>query len=159
MRIDGRCGGQAAVEFAMGLFIFVLILSALVGFAPLFLRNTELQSDARCDAGLAALNASEGSDDLGGVAAITARAQPRRTDEADVDPWNYPIRRLPDEARFPAWRGNSLSAGGTVPGSRKKDFRFRLSVGGQLLVDDVGWLSEEVYLPAMGRPRTAGGGL
>ena len=31
-----------------------------------------------------------------------------------------------------------------------KEFRFKMSVGGRMLVDDSGWLSEEIRMPPMG---------
>ena len=151
MRTRRSGSGQAAIEFAIGIFVFALVLTALVGFAPLFLRNFELQSEARCDAGVTALGAEEGSDGLGGVAAITARAQPlREPGGEDSDPWDYPVERMPDEPLFSEWRGNSIDAGRLIPGGRKKEFRFKMSVGGRMLVDDSGWLSEEIRMPPMG---------
>ena len=148
--------GQAAIEFAIGVFVFALILSALIGFAPVYLKNIQLQSEARCDAGISALGAIEGSDDLGGAAAFTARAHPAVAAEA-ADPWTYPIRNLPDEMRFGEWNGDAVSAGRLIPGGRKKDFRFRLFAGGTMLVDDEGMLSEELFMPAMGGLKTVGG--
>ena len=146
--------GQAAIEFAVGLFVFALILAALVGFAPLFLRNKQLQSDARCDAGIAALGSADGSENLGAASAIAARARPP---EELADAWDYPVSHMPDETRFADWRSGSVPAGRLTHGMRKKDFRFRMYVGGQTLVDDVGWLAEEVHMPAMdGLGRTGG---
>ena len=148
--------GQAAIEFAIGVFVFALILSALIGFAPVYLKNIQLQSEARCDAGISALGATEGSDDLGGAAAFTSRAHPAEAAEA-ADPWTYPIRNLPDEIRFGEWNGDAVSAGRLIPGGRKKDFRFRMFAGGTMLVNDEGTLSEELYMPAMGGLKTVGG--
>ena len=148
--------GQAAIEFAIGVFVFSLILAALVGFAPVYLKNIELQSEARCDAGISALGSAEGSDDLGNAAAFTVYAHPPVEDKAE-NPWNYPIKKLPEEPRFAEWHGNGVSAGRLIPGGRKKDFRFRMTLGGMLLVDDQGTLSEELYLPAMGGLKTVGG--
>ncbi len=148
--------GQAAIEFAIGVFVFSLILSALIGFAPVYLKNIQLQSEARCDAGISALGATEGSDDLGGAAAFTSRAHPAVAAEA-ADPWTYPIRNLPDEIRFGEWNGDAVSAGRLIPGGRKKDFRFRMFAGGTMLVNDEGTLSEELYMPAMGGLKTVGG--
>ncbi len=148
--------GQAAIEFAIGVFVFALILSALIGFAPVYLKNIQLQSEARCDAGISALGAAEGSDDLGGAAAFTSRAHPSVAAEA-ADPWTYPIRNLPDEIRFGEWNGDAVSAGRLIPGGRKKDFRFKMFAGGTMLVNDEGTLSEELYLPAMGGLKTVGG--
>ena len=148
--------GQAAIEFAIGVFVFALILSALIGFAPVYLKNIQLQSEARCDAGISALGATEGSDDLGGAAAFTSRAHPAVAAEA-ADPWTYPIRNLPEEMRFGEWNGDAVSAGRLIPGGRKKDFRFRMFAGGTMLVNDEGTLSEELYMPAMGGLKTVGG--
>lgn len=148
--------GQAAIEFAIGVFVFALILSALIGFAPVYLKNIQLQSEARCDAGISALGATEGSDDLGGAAAFTSRAHPAVAAEA-ADPWTYPIRNLPDEIRFGEWSGDAVSAGRLIPGGRKKDFRFKMFAGGTMLVNDEGTLSEELYMPAMGGLKTVGG--
>ena len=148
--------GQAAIEFAIGVFVFALILSALIGFAPVYLKNIQLQSEARCDAGISALGAAEGSDDLGGAAAFTSRAHPSVAAEA-ADPWTYPIRNLPDEIRFGEWNGDAVSAGRLIPGGRKKDFRFKMFAGGTMLVNDEGTLSEELYMPAMGGLKTVGG--
>ena len=156
MRISS-CSGQAAIEFAIGVFIFSLILAALVGFAPVYLKNIDLQSEARCDAGISALESIEGVDDLGNAAAFTSYAHPP-VETGEADPWKYPVENMPDEPRFSEWRGNGVSAGRLIPGGRKKDFRFRMFIGGELLVDDVGWLSEEVYMPAMGGLQTVGGG-
>ncbi len=148
--------GQAAIEFAIGVFVFALILSALIGFAPVYLKNIQLQSEARCDAGISALGATEGADDLGGAAAFTSRAHPSVAAEA-VDPWTYPIKNLPEEFRFGEWNGDAVSAGRLIPGGRKKDFRFRMFAGGTMLVNDEGTLSEELYMPAMGGLKTVGG--
>ena len=148
--------GQAAIEFAIGVFVFALILSALIGFAPVYLKNIQLQSEARCDAGISALGAAEGADDLGGAAAFTSRAHPSVAAEA-ADPWTYPIRNLPEEMRFGEWSGDAVSAGRLIPGGRKKDFRFRMFAGGTMLVNDEGTLSEELYMPAMGGLKTVGG--
>jgi hypothetical protein len=57
---------------------------------------------------------------------------------------------MPDEPLFSEWRGNSIDAGRLIPGGRKKEFRFKMSVGGRMLVDDSGWLSEEIRMPPMG---------
>ena len=148
--------GQAAIEFAIGVFVFALILSALIGFAPVYLKNIQLQSEARCDAGISALGAAEGADDLGGAAAFTSRAHPSVAAEV-ADPWTYPIGNLPEEMRFGEWNGDAVSAGRLIPGGRKKDFRFRMFAGGTMLVNDEGTLSEELYMPAMGGLKTVGG--
>lgn len=148
--------GQAAIEFAIGVFVFALILSALIGFAPVYLKNIQLQSEARCDAGISALGATEGADDLGGAAAFTSRAHPSVAAGAAA-PWAYPIKNLPAEMRFGEWSGDAVSAGRLIPGGRKKDFHIKLKLDGTLLVDDDGFISEELYMPAMGGLKTVGG--
>ncbi len=154
MRTSGK--GQAAIEFAIGVFAFTLIISAILGFAPVYLKNIELQSEARCDAGISALDSAEGSDDLGNAASFTARANP--PPEADgADAWAYPIDNMPEEYRFGDWHGNGVSVGRLIPGGRKKEFRFRMFMNSQILVDDDGTLSEELYMPAMGGIKTVGG--
>jgi hypothetical protein len=51
--------GQAAVEFAIGAFLLVFIASFILEFAPVLLANLRLQSEARTDAGIAALSDAE----------------------------------------------------------------------------------------------------
>lgn len=51
--------GQAAVEFAIAAFLLVAIASFLLEFAPVLLANLRLQSEARLDAGIAALSDNE----------------------------------------------------------------------------------------------------
>ena len=51
--------GQAAVEFAIAVFLLVFIVSFLLEFAPVLLANLRLQSEARTDAGIAALSDGE----------------------------------------------------------------------------------------------------
>lgn len=153
MRTSNR--GQAAIEFAIGVFVFSLILAVLVGFAPVYLYDIAIQSEARCDAGISALGSAEGADDIGNAAAFTAYAHPA-TDAAGGDPWTYPIGNLPDESRFVDWQGNSVSAGRLIPGGRKKDFDFTMSVGGEIILQKKGHLSEELFMPAMGGLKTVG---
>ena len=152
MRTSSR--GQAAIEFAIGIFAFALILAALIGFAPLYLENIDLQSEARCDAGISALGSVEGADDLGNAAAFTSYAHPPAVAEG-VDPWAYPIGNMADEYRFGDWRGNGVSAGRLIPGGRKKNYAFSLPIEGETVLD--GFLSEELYLHAMGGLKTVGG--
>jgi len=127
MRTSNR--GQAAIEFAIGVFVFSLILAVLVGFAPVYLYDIAIQSEARCDAGISALGSAEGADAIG---------------------------NLPDESRFVDWQGNSVSAGRLIPGGRKKDFDFTMSVGGEIILQKKGHLSEELFMPAMGGLKTVG---
>lgn len=144
-----RTRGQAAVEFAIGVFIFALILSVMTGFARVFLAGLEMQSEVRCDAGLAALSADDGSESQGGATAITARAHPDADAVHGEDPWAYPIEKLPAERRFTDWRGDGVTTVRTIPASQKKKFRFRMTLGGDTLLDDDGHLSEDIHLPAL----------
>lgn len=156
MRTDRR--GQALYEFAIGVFLFTLVFTALVEFAPVFLKNFELQSTARADAGIAALHADEGNAAAGGnAAAITTRAHPSVEWSGGRDPWEYPIENLPAESRFADWRGNALQSIRLIDGSAKKDYTFTLRLGGEALIDhEQGELSEEVHMPALGGVRTPG---
>lgn len=157
MRTRRLHSGQAAIEFAIGVFIFSFILTAFVGFARIYPTNIALQSEVRCDAGILALGFEEGSASLGNAAAFTSYAHPPAETDAK-DPWDYPIERLPAEPRFGEWQGNAVSAGRLVPGGQKKRFWVRFFSGGKTLLDGEGWMSEEVYLPAMGGIKTVGGG-
>lgn len=154
--------GQAAIEFAIAAFIFALVVSALTGFAAVFLKNIEMLSDARTDAGVAALDATDGSRTAGGSAAgIAALAHPTITTvagEAPVDPWQEALNTLPAESRFADWKANVLVPLSLIPGSAKKSFTFRLTLNGDPLFEDEGHLSEEVWLPAMGGILTPGVG-
>ncbi len=149
--------GQAAIESAIGLFVFALVLAAIAGFAPVYLKNMVLQSEARCDAGLAALGAEDGTEDIGNAAAIASRAHPGIV-PGESDAWDYPVANLPEESRFLDWRGDSVPGGRLLSGGRKKSFRFRMFAGGNMLVDDYGHLSEDVFMPAMGGVKVTGGG-
>lgn len=148
--------GHAAIEFAIGATYFAFIMMVLIGYVPVFLKNIQLQSEARCDAGISALGATEGSDNLGGAAAFTSRAHPPVAAGA-ADPWTYPIKNLPEEFRFGEWCGDAVSAWRLIPGGRTKDFHVKLKLDGTLLVDDDGFISEELYMPAMGGLKTVGG--
>ena len=154
--------GQAAIEFAIAAFIFVLVLSALTGFAAVFLKNIEMLSEARTDAGIAALGATEGSRTAGGSAAsITVYAHPTiatTAGERPVDPWQEAIAALPEEKRFADWKANTIVPISLIPGSAKKSFTFRLTLNGEPLLEDEGHLAEEVSLPALGGIRTPGVG-
>lgn len=156
MRTDRR--GQAAYEFAIGVAVFALAATALVEFAPVLLKNFELQSAARTDAGLAALGAVEGSDTVpGNSAAIASRAHPPVDVAAGADPWAYPVHALPGEPFFPDWRGNSIQPLRLIAGAAKKDYRFTLRFNGETLLDhERGHLAEEVHLPALGIPLLGG---
>ena len=153
MRTSRR--GQAAIEFAIGVFVFAIILAALVSFAPVFLDGIALQSEARCDAGISALGSAEGADDLGNAAGFTSYAHPPPVAEG-VEPWAYPVGNMPDEFRFGEWQGNGVSAGRLIPGGRKKDIDLSLFIGEEVKLN--GSISEELYLPAMGGLKTVGGG-
>ena len=147
--------GQAAIEFAIGVGIFAFIICALVEFAPVYILNIQLQSEARCDAGISALGSADGSENLGGAAAFTSRAHPT----VEADPWAYPIKNLPQETRFSDWCGDAVSTGRLIPGGRKKDFHIRMIFDSKIILDDDGFLSEELYMPAMGGLKTVGGNM
>ena len=152
MRTSRR--GQAAIEFAIGVFAFAVILTALVGFAPVYLDNIALQSEARCDAGISALGSAEGADDLGNAGSFSSYAHPS-PGAGGVEPWAYPMDNMPDEFRFGEWHGNGVSAGRLLPGGRKKKLDLSLFLGKEM--EPEGFISEELYLPAMGGLKTVGG--
>ena len=107
MRTSER--GQAAIEFAIGVLAFAIILAALVGLAPVYLEGIALQSEARCDAGISALGSAEGADDLGNAGGFTSYAHPSPV-AGGVEPWAYPMDNMPDEFRFGEWYGNGTLA-------------------------------------------------
>ncbi len=152
MRTSER--GQAAIEFAIGVLAFAIILVALVGLVPVYLESIALQSEARCDAGISALGSAEGADDLGNAGGFTSYAHPSPV-AGGVEPWAYPMDNMPEEPRFVEWHGNGVSAGRLLPGGRKKDFGLSLFIGEELKLK--GNISEELYLPAMGGLNTVGG--
>lgn len=155
--------GQAAVEFAICAFVFALVVSALVGFAPVFLKNVAMLSDARTDAGIAALDAAAGATTAGGSAAgVTRYAHP---DPAVLgggvpasDPWADAAAALPAEPQFPAWCADAVTPITLVLGSARKSFRFTLTLGGEPLFSDEGQLAEDVWMPALGGVKAVGGG-
>jgi len=59
--------------------------------------------------------------------------------------------------RFGEWSGDAVSAGRLIPGGRKKDFYVNFVLDYNVIVDDYGLLSEELYMPAMGGLKTVGG--
>ena len=152
MRTSRR--GQAAIEFAIGVFAFAIILTALVGLAPVYLDNIALQSEARCDAGISALGSAEGADDLGNAGSFTSYAHPS-PGAGGVEPWAYPMDNMPDEFRFGEWYGNGVSAGRLLQGGRKKKLDLSLFLGKEM--EPEGFISEELYLPAMDGLKTVGG--
>lgn len=154
--------GQAAIEFAICVFVFALVVSALIGFAPVFLKNIAMLSDARADAGIAALDAAAGSTTAGGSAAgVTRYAHP---DSASLgggvpasDPWADAAAALPAEPQFPAWCADAVTPITLVLGSARKSFRFTLTLGGEPLFSDEGHLAEDVWMPALGGVKVVGG--
>lgn len=156
--------GQAAVEFAICAFIFALIVSALVGFSGVFLRGIEMLSDARTQAGVTALDAGGGGSSAGAnAAAITARAHPpaaMSVGEEARDPWDVACETLPQDPGLSDWRANSVVPVTLHQGSVKKTFNFRLTIGGETLLEDEGHLSEEMWMPSLGgiNALDAGGG-
>ncbi|MGN0852259.1 MAG: hypothetical protein ACI4Q3_02655 [Kiritimatiellia bacterium] len=163
MRTRGpfRRQGQAAIEFAVATFVFALVVSALTGFAAVFLRNVEMLGDARTDAGIAALDATDGSRRVGSAAGIAAYAHPTvatTAGERPVDPWQEAVDALPAETRFAEWQANAVVPVSLIQGSAKKTFTFRLTLNGEPIFEDEGHLAEEVWLPALGGIRTPGVG-
>ena len=153
-----RRHGQAAIEFAIGAFVLVMIISALIGLSRVFLVGIQMQSQVRCDAGEAALSDSDGSESLGGAHAITSRAHPPIEEvQGNFNPWSYPVAIMPGEQHFTEWQSDNVTSIKTIPGFAKRQFRFRMTLGNKTLIDDYGHLAEEVHIPAMGIIRQNGG--
>ena len=154
--------GQAAIEFAIAAFVLVLVMTSIIGFSRVFLKNIEMISEARTDAGIAALSSDEGSLASGGTAVgITQYAQPTihtTAGERAVDPWQDAQSYLPAENRFADWASQAVTPITLVQGSAKKAFTFTLTLGGEPIFSEEGQISEEVWLPALNGVRTRGVG-
>lgn len=144
-----RCG-QAMVEFVIGISALVLMLTAIVEFAPVFLKDFELQAQARTDAGVAALTSGFGSRAAGNGGQIAQLAQPKPEDLGTKEsPWLYPSQVLPNTTHFDGWRQGNLTAAQLTYGVAEREFNYRLFYAGEALVDDRGSLKAQVYMPAM----------
>ena len=147
--------GQAAYEFAIASFVFAGVVAVLVACAPLLTRNLDMLDDARTDAGVAALTRAQGSRTtaMDGATRIAARTRvpPGWRPLGGRDAWEYPVRGLPAETRFPEWRDGAPRPVGLVYGGAKDSFEIPVWFDGEgaRTKQDVR-LSEEVLLPALG---------
>jgi hypothetical protein len=149
MRTDGPSrSGQAAVEFALALFLVTLILTALIGFTPIFLKNLALQSEIRSEAGRQALQAEAGS-----VATVSAGPITRLTrlpaSDGTGDAWAAPRAYMPQHDVFRAWPQDDMSAIRLIPAGRRQAFRFQFIFEGILRLDSEGHLVEKNAFPAL----------
>lgn len=62
--------GQAAIEFAIGVFLFAFIFSFILEFAPVLLESLRLQSEARTNAGITALRTADFSSTANDIASF-----------------------------------------------------------------------------------------
>ena len=63
MAAERSRSGQAMIEMAVGIFIFVLVLSALLAFGRIIPEAMRLQSEARCKAGYEAQSSASAISD------------------------------------------------------------------------------------------------
>jgi len=131
MRTDRR--GQAAVEFALGALLLAFILSFLLGLGPVLSTALDLGSDARSDAGLAALSATGGPGYGGGAAEPCLRAL---LEDAETS--------LPPDTAIPT------HAVELIPGSASRPFSFYMAMPGMDTIRGKGRLGERLVLPPMG---------
>ncbi len=157
MRIDLKrkkrrspCSGQAAVEFAIGIFIFALLIAAFTELSPVMLGNLQLLSRARTDAGLDALGAISGTPASGGAAegAIVNATGNGFAPDAPADPWSYPGTARAGKENLEAWRYNRIRALETHAGFTYEP--YRLDFLSHFGVEDAEHkIHEEVRLPPM----------
>ena len=155
--------GQAMVETAIGLVVFVFVTAALVSFATLFLEDIDMIADARAETGVVARNATAG-DAHGNGFGISSKVHPKIADYGEEprsavasDPYSYPCQ-LAQQAGNDAlaqWRNDTTVPLVTVPPTaRHHTFDINLSLmGSDPLFPDGFDFDESLYLPPMGVPR------
>ena len=149
MRTSRR--GQAAYEFAVASFVFALVVALLVQCAPVLTKGLDLLDTARCDAGVAALQGTQGSRTAGG-AASAARIASDALNGLGPEAWSGPARALPGEARFGEWQSGSPRSTSLVYGGAKDGFKIPGWFGADGFVQEADIrLSEEVFFPALGQ--------
>jgi len=139
--------GQAAVEAAIGLFVFAFVVAAFVAFAELFINGFEMMQYARRDAGEGALHSENGASGGGSAAAFASAADP--TGQLQSSPWAYPASRF-SGGRIFGWQGGVPNALELVNGEKTEDFEIDLRLGGQELFPDGFQLKEKALVPPMG---------
>ena len=149
MRTSRR--GQAAYEFAIASFVFALVVALLVQCAPVLVKGLDLLDTARCDAGVAALQGTQGSRTAGG-AASSARIASDALNGLGPEVWAGPVRTLPGEARFGEWQSTGPRSTSLVYGGAKDSFKVPGWFNGDGAVEEADIrLSEEVFFPALGQ--------
>ena len=153
-----KCRGQAMIETAIGLVVFVFVVVALTSFANLFLGDLEMISMARSATGADALAASGGS--AHGIAFnITRRAHPKFENYGDAtrssafsDPYAYPCETVADD-NLRQWRTDAVTPLLSVPPtSQVRNFPIDISLMGSDPFFPRGiTLDEKVYMPPLGR--------
>lgn len=156
MRIDSHnraaSQGQAAVEFAIGVFILALLIAAFTELTPVMLRNLQLLSRARTEAGLNAISSTAATPAPGGtseglVVEATHHGFPVDT---PANSWEYPNQKRPNNLLFANWRDNQVRALETQAGFTYEpytlDFLAYLGVDESEVEHKI---HEEVKLPPM----------
>ena len=158
-----RCRGQAMVETAFGLVVFVFVTTALVSFATLFLEDIDMIADARAETGVTALNATAG-DAHGNGFGISSKVHPKIADygegsrsAAASDPYSYScqLEQQAGNDTLAQWRNDTTIPLVTVPPTaRHHTFDINLSLMGSDPFFPNGFdIDESLYLPPMGEPR------
>ena len=155
--------GQAMVETAIGLVVFVFVTAALVSFATLFLEDIDMIADARAETGVVARNATAG-DAHGNGFGISSKVHPKIADYGEdprsaiaSDPFSYPcqLQQQAGNDNLAQWRNDATVPLVTVPPTaRHHTFNINLSLmGSDPLFPDGFDIDESLYLPPMGVPR------
>ena len=158
-RTDAR-RGQAAVETAIGLTVFAFVVAALVGFSDVFLRGFTQLTEARTEAGIAALTAADG--EIAGSSAIIIKqtADPKESDwrhapaaGSYTEAWTYPQQVFGSGSDISTWRQTS-SPFVHKRAFRTEEFPLDLSLlGSGALFPDAITVKESALLPVTGGPR------
>ena len=155
--------GQAMVETAIGLIVFVFVTAALVSFATLFLEDIDMIADARAETGAVARNATNGDRHGNGVG-ISSKAHPKITDYGEAppsstfaDPYAYPCQQAQaaGNSALAQWQGDTVAPLVSVPPTaRRHTFDINLSLMGSDPLFPNGFdIDERIYMPPMGVPR------
>ena len=155
--------GQAMVETAIGLVVFVFVTAALVSFATLFLEDIDMIADARAETGVVARNATAG-DAHGNGFGISSKVHPKISDYGEEPrsavasaPFSYPcqLQQQAGNDNLAQWRNDATVPLVTVPPTaRHHTFDINLSLmGSDPLFPDGFAIDESLYLPPMGVPR------
>lgn len=155
-----RCRGQAMVETAIGLVVFVFVTAALVSFATLFLEDIDMIADARAETGAVARNADSGEKHGNGFG-ISSKAHPKIAEYGEQpisanysDPYSYLCRLEEKSGRtvLATWRNNTVSPLITIPPTaRHHTFDINLSLMGSDPLFPNGFdIDERIFMPPLG---------